>query len=87
MMQMVTWPGTWFDDYFYPSNGVYDENLNPHRTNIVWMLIDRNYSVNNPLTAGNYKGALLRLHCSAAGKWNPMFVFAYTYYYAEADIA
>jgi hypothetical protein len=32
----------------------YDNKINLHRTNRVWMFIDRNYSVNNPLTADTY---------------------------------
>lgn len=33
---------------------MYDTKVNVHRTNRVWMLIDREYSVNNPLTAETY---------------------------------
>ena len=40
--------------YYYDANGnlsapgaVYDDKINVHRTNKVWMFIDRNYSVNN----------------------------------------
>lgn len=32
----------------------YDAKINLHRTNRVWMFIDRDYSVNNPLTADSY---------------------------------
>jgi hypothetical protein len=50
-------------DYNYDANGnltkpgqtiVYDQKVNFYRTNKVWMLINRNYSVNNPFTAGTY---------------------------------
>jgi len=30
---------------------VYDDKINIHRTNKIWMFIDRDYSVNNPATA------------------------------------
>ncbi|WP_153799971.1 hypothetical protein [Foetidibacter luteolus] len=44
----------------YPNDWdvVYDNNPNIHRTNKVWMFIDRDYSVNNPYpaTAFNSKG-------------------------------
>jgi len=43
-------------EYNYDSNGnliregvVYDRKVNPHRTNKVWMLVDKDYSMNNPL--------------------------------------
>lgn len=32
----------------------YDTKINLHRTNRVWMFLDRDYSVNNPLTADTY---------------------------------
>ena len=34
----------------------YDTKLNLHRTNKVWMFIDRDYSVNNPFTNAVYNG-------------------------------
>ena len=43
------------------SYGVYDDKLNPHRTNKVWMLIDRNYSVNNLAGASTYNSVGLPL--------------------------
>ncbi len=50
-------------NYSYDANGnlingkVYDAKLNPHRTNKVWMFTDRNYSVNNPVTANTYNSS------------------------------
>ena len=50
-------------NYSYDANGnlikpgvtvVYDDKVNFNRTNKVWMLIDRNYSVNNAFTTGTY---------------------------------
>ncbi|HEX9511529.1 MAG TPA: hypothetical protein VF939_13665 [Puia sp.] len=33
---------------------VYDNKLNIHLTNKIWMFIDRDYSINNPVDNGNY---------------------------------
>lgn len=33
---------------------IYDAKINLHRTNRVWMFLDRDYSLNNPLTADAY---------------------------------
>lgn len=33
------------------SKRVYDDKINYHRTNKIWMFIDKDYSVNNPVTA------------------------------------
>ena len=47
--------------YSYDMNGnlikpgvVYDDKINFHRTNKVWMFLDRDYSRNNPMTASSY---------------------------------
>lgn len=32
----------------------YDNKLNPHQTNKIWMFLDRDYSANNPFTADSY---------------------------------
>lgn len=49
--------------YSYDANGnrqtggipyAYDNKLNLHRTNKIWMFIDRDYSVNNPFPATGY---------------------------------
>jgi hypothetical protein len=37
-----------------PANAVYDNKVNIHRTNDIWMFVDRNYSVNNPVKATTY---------------------------------
>ena len=42
----------------------FDDNTNIHRTNAVWMFVDRNYSVNNPYTAANYNGSRLPVKIS-----------------------
>lgn len=47
----------WYSNtYSYDASGnlagsQYDDKINYHRTNKIWMFIDRDYSVNNPLTA------------------------------------
>lgn len=50
---------TVINHYSYDVNGnleghQYDQNLNPHRTNKIWMFLDRDYSVNNPFVADSY---------------------------------
>ena len=47
--------------YTYDSHGnleasgaVYDNKVNVHRTNKIWMFVDNNYSVNNPVDNGTY---------------------------------
>lgn len=34
-----------------PATAAYDDKINYHRTSKVWMFIDKDYSVNNPITA------------------------------------
>jgi hypothetical protein len=48
--------------YLYNSDGnlvgrVYDDKVNIHRTNKVWMFFDRDYSVNNPFLAAAYNSS------------------------------
>jgi hypothetical protein len=33
---------------------VYDNKINVHRTNKLWMFLDKDYSVNNPIDNGTY---------------------------------
>ena len=45
--------------YAYDANGnlvgrTYDNKTNIHRTNRIWMFLDRDYSVNNPFPASDY---------------------------------
>jgi hypothetical protein len=48
------------NNYAYDANGnlvtgyTYDDSVNLHRTNRIWQFLDRDYSLNNPLTA-NYE--------------------------------
>jgi hypothetical protein len=52
--------GTYSLGYGYDSAGnnavgdVYDNKVNFHRTNKIWMFLDRDYSVNNPFVANAY---------------------------------
>lgn len=39
----------------------YDNKVNPRRTNKLWMYIDKNYSLNNPVTAQEYNNVGLPL--------------------------
>jgi hypothetical protein len=62
-------------NYTYDVNGnlltdnTYDNKLNPRRTNRIWMFIDRNYSVNNPVAASTYNSSGLPLHVNLAGNF------------------
>ncbi len=51
------------NEYSYDINGnlvlpgiTYDNKVNIHRTNKVFMFVDRDYSMNNPFTAPAYNG-------------------------------
>ena len=55
--------GAYEANYYYDAAGnrqqtnfqaVYDQKLNFHRTNKIWMFLDREYSVNNPFVATKY---------------------------------
>jgi hypothetical protein len=46
----------------------YDNKLNPHRTNKVWMFVARDYSVNNSLQATAYNAVGLPLNYNLEGK-------------------
>jgi hypothetical protein len=56
----ASYPWSGLDKYYtYDINGniqypgaVYDNKISAHRTNRVWMFLDRNYSVNNPNASG-----------------------------------
>ncbi|MEO6314611.1 MAG: hypothetical protein ABIU63_17605 [Chitinophagaceae bacterium] len=65
------------------NGGVYDSKLNPHRTNRIWMFIDRDYSVNNPFffTAGTYNNSGLPLHVDLNAS------FLWSYYNGPTDIS
>jgi hypothetical protein len=39
--------------------GIYDQKINYHRTNKIWMFVDREYSLNNPFQANSYNSFLL----------------------------
>lgn len=63
-MEVVFAPGimdTIITAYTYDSHGnletsgaVYDNKVNVHRTNKMWMFLDKDYSVNNPVDNGTY---------------------------------
>lgn len=69
-------------DYPYHQDGnlfngyTYDNKLNFHRTNKIWMFIDREYSLNNPVPALTYNSAGLPLTFSSKN----LFDFNFTYF-------
>jgi hypothetical protein len=62
--------------YVYTADGnrynsiTYDNKLNPHRTNKIWMFIDRDYSINNPVPAVTYNGSGLPLTYDSKNVFN-----------------
>jgi hypothetical protein len=80
-------------NYAYDANGnlkgnAYDDKVNFHQTNKVWMFIDRDYSVNNPATANyTYNGFGLPTHIDVTA--GPMFFLGVpgsAFEYTEASI-
>jgi hypothetical protein len=77
--------------YSYDATGnlvngkTYDAKLNPHRTNKIWMFVDRDYSVNNSVAAATYNISFLPLSYAPPG---PSFdlIFGYLYYYGSTQI-
>lgn len=63
----------------------FDNKLNPHRTNKIWMFIDRNYSVNNPVPASTYNNAGLPL--TFPGKSTLALRFNFNFYDGFTTIA
>ena len=60
------------EHYSYDANGnlvrpgiTYDNKVNIHRTNKIFMFVDRDYSMNNPYTAASYNGYGLPAHVGA----------------------
>ncbi len=69
-------------DYSYNSDGnlirpgiTYDHKVNIHRTNKIFMFVDRDYSMNNPFTATTYNGYSLPWTISSPGAVNPSIYF------------
>lgn len=65
----------------------YDSKMNPHRTNRVWMFIDRDYSLNNAVAATAYNSNGLPLSITLNTKTNEKFMFGYGYYNGTVTIA
>ena len=68
--------------YSYDSNGnlirpgiVYDNKVNIHRTNKVFMFVDRDYSMNNPFTASKYNAYGLPSTISPPAAGGPFYYF------------
>jgi hypothetical protein len=91
--EVFVFPGPMLNiiNYSYNANGnlingkTYDNKLNPHRTNKVWMFIDRDYSVNNPAVATTYNSVGLPLTYNP-GAFIYAFTFAYIFYYGSTQI-
>ena len=59
--------------YSYDAGGnrtgrTYDDKVNIHRTNKIWMFFDRDYSVNNPFIAESYNSIGLPTKVNTSGK-------------------
>lgn len=85
----------WYDNtYSYDANGnrtghAYDDKINYHRTNKIWMFIDREYSVNNPLTATymyNNFGLPVRITTPEGASESFFSIAATQYDFVRADI-
>jgi len=68
--------------YSYDASGnliqpgvVYDNKVNIHRTNKVFMFVDRDYSMNNPFTATTYNAFSLPWTISSPAAINPSIYF------------
>lgn len=78
-------------NFSYDVNGnlingkVYDAKLNPHRTNKVWMFVDRDYSVNNPVAAATYNTSGLPTSFTPPGSTFDL-TLGYFYYYGSTQI-
>ncbi|MEO6314351.1 MAG: hypothetical protein ABIU63_14070 [Chitinophagaceae bacterium] len=69
-------------EYSYNASGnlvrpgvTYDSKVNIHRTNKIFMFVDRDYSMNNPFTAATYNGYNLPSTISSPGVVNPAIYF------------
>ena len=68
--------------YTYDASGnlvrpgiVYDNKVNIHRTNKIFMFVDRDFSMNNPFTAATYNGYSLPWTLSSPGVLLPKILF------------
>ena len=52
----------------------YDNKINLHRTNKIWMFIDRDYSLNNPFSASDYNTFALPVEIGELETGYPMFL-------------
>lgn len=60
-------------NYTYDANGnkigpLYDQKVNYHRTNKIWMFLDREYSLNNPFNADQYNSLSLPVKVNLDGE-------------------
>jgi len=59
--------------YSYDANGnrldgSYDNNVSVYRTNVIWMFLNKNYSVNNNLNTSNFNATGLPLTFTSSGE-------------------
>ncbi|HVS96838.1 MAG TPA: hypothetical protein VHE54_10140 [Puia sp.] len=66
--------------------GPFDDKVNFHRTNKIWMFIDRDYSINNPFIATSYNKAWLPLHFSWITSEGFFASFLYQNYLQDATV-
>ncbi len=52
---------------------VYDNKINPNRTNDIWQFLSRDYSMNNPFTADSYNAAGYPTTINAFVNWSRVF--------------
>ena len=65
------------------NGATYDNKINFHRTNWVWMFLDHDFSVNNPFKANAYNNASLPLDFTPGTNNN---TFLYQNFYTEASL-
>lgn len=65
---------------FTTTFSAYDNKTNIHRTNKIWMFLDRDYSINNPFVAVSYNSKGLPAQTTSS------FRFCFDTYYHEAQI-
>ena len=78
-------------NYSYDASGnlingkTYDTKLNPHRTNKVWMFVDRDYSVNNSVAAATYNSSGLPTSFTPPTSTFDL-AFGYVFYFGSTQI-
>jgi hypothetical protein len=71
------------NNYYSQDYSGYDNKTNIHRTNPIWMLVDKEYSINNPYAAVSYNSNGLPVKTSLA---QSQYSFLYQLYFDNAEI-